>query len=330
MKVAHYGRYGDPAAVIEIADAQIGDPSPDEVVIAMEAAPVHLADLYCMQGKRSFRMPLPAIPGYEGIGRIKQLGGKVKTFNEGDRVFAPVSLTGGTWREETIVAAGSLIPAPDGDAVQLALMPINPPTAYLMLEDFGELKRGDWVIQNAANSNCGRYLIELAKLKGIRTVNVVRRQEVIPELEALGGDVVLLDGPDLPERVKEATGGQEMRLAIDAVNGEATERLGRCLADDCTILAYGMLTDDPCKVPPDMMFIHGLKLIGFWTIRQFKQRTRKQVLEVYEHLTGLVGEGKLTAKIAGAYPLDQVKEAVTHAARRGAERDGKVILTMQA
>ncbi|MFM7708102.1 MAG: hypothetical protein ACKO9D_08825, partial [Gammaproteobacteria bacterium] len=43
----------------------------------------------------------------------------------------------------------------------------------------------------------GRYLIGLARLAGVRTVNVVRRAEMVAELTALGGDAVLLDGPDL-------------------------------------------------------------------------------------------------------------------------------------
>lgn len=327
MRVARYGRIGEPVDVIEIVEEATPAPGPGEVSISMEAAPIHLADLYCMRGKEHFDLPLPAVPGFEGVGRISAIGDGVTEWSMGDRVFPHLAC--GAWRDELTVPAEGLLPAPEGDAAQLSLLPINPPTSYLILEDYGDLQEGDWVIQNAANSNCGRYLIELAKLRGIKTVNVVRRPELIEELTELGGDVVLADGDDLAERVKAATQGAAIRLGVDAVNGMATERIASCLQDGSTVLAYGMLTGEPCMISPSTSFLRDIKLIGFYTVRQFAKRKPEEVRKVYDHLARLFEEGKLSAKIAGTYSLDNVKEAVAHAGRRGAEREGKVILTME-
>ena len=326
MRIARYTQIGEPVNVIEIVEEATPDPGSHEVSIRLEAAPIHLADLYCMQGKEQFEMPLPATPGFEGVGCITAVGLSVTDWKVGDRVFP--HLASGTWRDEMTVLADGLLPAPDGDAVQLSLMPINPPTSYLILEDFGDLTEGDWVIQNAANSNCGRYLIELAKLRRIKTINVVRRPELIPELEALGGDVVLVDGEDLQERVSQATGGAAVKLGVDAVNGMATARIADCVADGSTVLVYGMLTGEPCMLPPDVSFLRDIRLEGFYTIRQYAKRTQDEVRKIYDDLVELFAQGHLTAKIAASYNLDQVKEAVAHAGRRGAEREGKVILTM--
>lgn len=326
MRVARYSCIGEPSEVIEVLDEPTPEPGSGEVSIRMEASPIHLADLYCMSGKENFSMPLPAVPGFEGVGRISAVGPDVTDWSAGDRVFPPLAC--GAWRDELTVPTKDLLPAPDGDAAQLSLLPINPPTSYLILEDFGDLQEGDWVIQNAANSNCGRYLIELAKLRGIKTVNVVRRPELIGELEELGGDVVLVDGDDLADRVKDATGGTMAKLGVDAVNGMATARIAACLQDGSTVLAYGMLTDEPCMIPADTCFLKDIRLIGFYTIRQFAHRTQDEVRAIYADLARLFEQGALTAKIAGTYRLDDVKDAVIHAARRGADRDGKVILTM--
>lgn len=326
MRVARYTRNGVPSEVIEIIEEDTPPPQRGEVTIRMEAAPIHLADLYCMSGKERFEMPLPAVPGFEGIGHITAVGEDVTVWSIGDRVFPPIAC--GAWRDELTVGAADLLPAPAGDAAQLSLMPINPPTSYLILEDFADLQEGDWVIQNAANSNCGRYLIELAPLRGIKTINIVRRPELIDELEALGGDVVLVDGDDLAERVLKATGGVSAKLGVDAVNGMATARIAECLADGSTVLAYGMLTDEPCMLPSDVAFLRDIRLIGFYTVRQFAKRTPEAVRAIYAELARLFEDGTLTAKIAATYTLDDVKEAVTHAGRRGAERDGKIILTM--
>jgi mitochondrial enoyl-[acyl-carrier protein] reductase / trans-2-enoyl-CoA reductase len=62
------------------------------------------------------------------------------------------------------------------------MLRINPPTALLLLEDHVALQPGDWVIQNVANSAVGRHVIVLAKARGLRTVDVVRRDDVAGEL----------------------------------------------------------------------------------------------------------------------------------------------------
>ena len=50
-----------------------------------------------------------------------------------------------------------------------------------------------WVVQNAANSGVGRSLIAVAKTRGLKTINLVRRPELIPELQAFGADLVVMD-----------------------------------------------------------------------------------------------------------------------------------------
>ena len=327
MKIVRYDRYGTPKDVLTIANEATPAPGPNDVSIRVEAAPVHIADLKCITGEPNFRMfPLPAIPGFEGIGRIQRVGGAVTNFSEGDRVFLPIGC--GAWREEVTADATDLMAAPDGDAIQLSFLPINPPTSYLMLNDYGDLQPGDWLIQNAANSSCGVYLVNLAKMRGIKTVNIVRRESLAPHLVEEGADVVLVDGPDLADRVREATGGAAIRLGIDAVAGDATTRLGECLADGGTVLCYGMLSGEPCKLPPDMVFLRDIHLRGFYTVRQFMQHTPEEVGQMYTDLANMVAEGTLRARIAGTFSLDEVHEACALAGKVGDDRDGKVVMAI--
>ncbi len=324
MKVVQYEEYGVAADVVKIIDIDTGAAEDGEIIIDIEAAPVHIADLKNLTGHRSFQFPLPATPGYEGIGRVSSVGSGVTDFEVGSRVFLPLGC--GAWRQQIRVKADGCFPAPEGDAAQLSLLPINAPTAEMLLRDYGNFKEGDWIIQNAASSNCGVYLIKLAAMRGVRTVNVVRREELIPRLKEIGGDVVLLDGPDLAERVADATDGAEIRVGLDAVNGDATMRIGECLVDGGTILAYGMLSGEPCHIPSDMLFLRNIRLEGYMMSRCLMTRPRAEQLEIYSYLANLVADGTLTARIAGTYTLDQVGDAVTHAAKTGEERDGKIIL----
>src|SRR5689334_25209945 len=108
------------------------------------------------------------------------------------------------------------------------MLRINPPTARLLLTDLVELRPGDWIIQNVANSAVGRFVIRLGRARGVRTVNVVRREALAAELAPLGADVCVVDGPDLAERVKAATAGASLRLGLDPGSGQASARLSTC------------------------------------------------------------------------------------------------------
>src|ERR1700732_1097322 len=167
--------------------------------------------------------------GTEGVGRVIAVGGGGKTLKQGDRPRGPYPAPAGAKRIKA--DASRLRPLPSGDVNQFAMLGINPPTAYLMLTDFVTLPRGSWVIQNSANSGVGRALIPIAKSLGLRTVNVVRRDDVVAEIKAIGGDVVLVDGPDLAKRVAAETGEAPIALAMDGVGDTATTHLLGCLAD---------------------------------------------------------------------------------------------------
>ena len=58
------------------------------------------------------------------------------------------------------------------------MLKVNPATAYLMLNNYIKINNGDYILQNAANSGVGNYVIQLAKMYNIRTINLIRRKEV--------------------------------------------------------------------------------------------------------------------------------------------------------
>jgi len=197
MKAIEIEAFGNPAEVLKLVDIpDVGAPSEGEVVIALEASPINMSDLLMISGRYGYRPKLPSVMGTEGVGRVIAVGGGVKHLKQGDRTLVPYPTP--AWAERVKANASQLRPLPGGDVHQLAMLGINPPTAYLMLTDFVSLPSGSWVIQNSANSGVGRALIPIAKSLGLKTVNVVRRDDVVAEVKAIGGDVVLIDGPDLP------------------------------------------------------------------------------------------------------------------------------------
>ncbi len=320
--------HGDPAEVVKLIDLPDPEPGADEIVIAMEASGVHLADIKRFTGESGFtQYNLPSQPGYEGVGRVTAVGAAVTTFKVGDRAFPWWG--SGTFAEKVCVKAETTLPAPDGDPEQLALMMVNGMTSVCLLEDFADLKESDWILQNGANSSCGRYLIVLAKERGIRTCNVVRRESLFDELYALGADQCLTDPGDADElaaAVKNATGGADIQLGFDLVAGDATGRIAHCLTYGGKVVNYGFISGDPCLIPFHDLFSNNITLTGMSTGRGMARRSQDEIRAAYDMLAQKIASGDLKAAIAGAYPLDQYAEAFAHALRTGDDRNGKVIL----
>lgn len=231
----------------------------------------------------------------------------------------------GTWSTHVVAVAAQLQPLPnEADPLQLSMMTINPPTAALLLSEFESLQPGEWVIQNAANSAVGLYLVQLARYGGYRTVNVVRRQDAIAVVHETGGEVVLIDGEDLAQRVAEATERAQIRLGIDAVAGAATGHLADCLAESATVVNYGRMSGEPCAVQPDAFVFRDLTLRGFWLASWFQRAPEERRRAVVGEIAGLIATGKLHAPIQATYDVSEIKEAVAAAA--SGRRVGKILI----
>jgi mitochondrial enoyl-[acyl-carrier protein] reductase / trans-2-enoyl-CoA reductase len=326
MKAIQQNAYGAAADVVSIVELPEPDAKPGEVVVELEASAMHLADLKFINGAAGFRyFTFPRICGHEGIGRVIKLGSGVTDHKIGDRVFLPVG--SGTFRQRVAVAAADCPPAPAGDAKQLALTVINGMTAVVLVDDYArELKRGDWLLQNGANSSCGRYIIKLAHDKGIKTCNIVRRASLISELKALDADEVIVETGDpdkTAELVKSVTGGAALSIGFDCVAATGTETIGRCLDKDGTIVNYGYMTGKNCEVAFQDLFRKHVKLVG---MSMQSNRTKEERKAVYAKLGAMIASGDLQAKIAATYTLDQIQTALAHQSRTGDDRQGKIII----
>jgi NADPH:quinone reductase-like Zn-dependent oxidoreductase len=202
---------------------------------------------------------------------------------------------------------------------------INPPTAQLMLSDFVDLKGGDWVIQNVANSAVGRLLIVLAHQRGLRTVNVVRRPELAAELKQLGADLVIVDGDDLATRVARETGDASIKLGVEAIGGAATGRIVECVGTDGTVVHYGSMSGEDPRAGRSSFIYRGVRLTGFMLGRFLAKRSPQKIREIYADLSSQVMAGKLSAPVDTVYSIDKIKDALAHADKGG--RNGKILVS---
>ena len=327
FKAAIYETHGNPAEVLRVIERPWPEPAADEVVVKMSAAPINPADLNSIEGKYPIRPALPATPGMEGAGRGVEVGSGVRDLASGTQVILPHSF--GTWREACAIAADKLVAAPtEIEPIQAAMLKVNPITAWRMLHDFVSLRPGEWLIQNAANSAAGQCVIQIARELGYRTVNVVRRAELVEELRALGGDVVLVDGENLRDEVAAATERAPIRLALNAVGGENGLRVAKTLASDATMVTYGAMSLQPLCIPNGMLIFKNLRFTGFWVNKWYDAATPQQRRETFAPLFDMAKRGLLQTKVEKSYPLSEAKAAIAHAMQD--KREGKIVFQFDA
>ena len=323
MKQVLLERYGAPAEAVRCVDVpDVSAPAAGEVVFDVLAFPINPAALSMCRGTYRLRPALPAGIGAECVGHVAAVGAGVSHVKPGDRV---INLQRENWVQRRRVKGDDVIPVPAGlDGLQAAMLRINPPTALLLLSDLVALRPGDWIIQNVANSAVGRFVIRLARARGVRTVNVVRRESLFAELTALGADVCVVDGPDVAEAVRARTGGASIRLGIDAVSGRATARISTCVGEGGVVCNYGSMSGEDPIMPRANLVGDGQTLVGFILGRALATRSLAQIRAIYAELGEQVGQGLLTAPVERIYPIEDIQAAVAHAER--GERGGKILV----
>jgi NADPH:quinone reductase-like Zn-dependent oxidoreductase len=323
MKQAILERYGKPEDGVRCADTpDVGAPVAGEVAFDVLAFPINPADISMCRGSYRLRPMLPATPGAECLGRVTAIGAGITHVRVGDLV---INLQRENWAQRRRVKGDDVIPVPPTiDALQGAMLRINPPTALLLLTDIVALKPGDWVIQNVANSAVGRLVIRLAQARGIKTMNVVRRESLFAELKPLGADACVVDGPDLAERVKTLTGGASIRLGLDAVSGQATARLSACVGEGGVVCNYGSMSGEDPVMSRAALVGNGQTLVGFILGRALATRSLAQIRAIYADLGEQVCKGVLSAPVERVYPIEEIRDALAHAQR--GERSGKILV----
>jgi len=186
MKAIHLTAYGNPAQSLMMVEvSEPNAPSASEALVRMEYAPIVYSE-----------PKLPSVIGGEGAGIVEAIGPGVTSVKVGDRVTIPFGTF--TWSEKVLAPAqGLFVVPPSIDARTASMLNINPTTAVLLLSEFVKLKPKDWIVLNAANSQVARCLIAIAKSRDLNVVSIVRRPELILEIEKLGVDFVGVESPEI-------------------------------------------------------------------------------------------------------------------------------------
>jgi NADPH:quinone reductase-like Zn-dependent oxidoreductase len=293
----------------------------------MLASPINPSDLLMVRGQYGRQPKLPATPGFEGVGVVEAGSGLLAWRVRGRRV-AVLNGASGNWQEKVVIPARQAVPVPRAlTDEQAASFFVNPASALLMTRHLLRVPPGAWLLQTAAGSALGRMVIRLGQRYGFRTLNVVRRREQAEELLRAGGTAAVATNDEpLAERVREITGGEGVRFALDAVGGQTGSDVLAALGRGGRLLVYGTLAGEPMTLDPRALMVGQKRVEGFWLSEWLRDQGVLTMLRLFRRIGRLLQEGVLTSEVGATFPLTDVRAAVGRAAAPG--RQGKVLLRM--
>lgn len=321
-----FDQTGPPATVLRLVTRDIAPPAGHEVRVRMSFAPVNPADLNFIEGHYGKIPSLPATPGVEGAGIVEETGPAATSLQKGDLVIPLSGL--GTWAQHLTAPEHHFAKLPaDLDPAQASMLRINPLTAWRLLKGFLPLEKGDVIAQNAANSGVGRALIQVARHLGIRTVNFVRRAELVAELKALGADFVFLDSEEGLAEAKAVMKTYPLRLAANAVSGDSAVRLMDLLSPEGTLVTYGAMSRQALKVPNKFLIFKNLELRGLWITRWIEHAGSAELFSALHPLAEMMRRGELRLAVEEIVPMKNFLHAITRATED--RRSGKIVLDLR-
>lgn len=320
MKAVRIETHGGPE-VLRLIELPTPKPGPGQVLVGIEAVGVNFIDTYQRSGL--YQLPLPAVLGQEGAGRVVSLGADVRALKVGDRVaFAHVM---GAYADSVVIAADRLVPVPNGvtSRVAAAVLLQGMTVQYLVTDTFG-LKPGHTCLIHAAAGGVGLLLIQVAKLKGATVVGTVSTPEKAQLARDAGADhVINYVEEDFEPAVRQLTGGRGVQVVYDSVGKTTFAKSLNVLAPRGMLVTFGQSSGAIPPFDPLLLSQRGSLFLTRPVLGHYIA-TRDELLARANETLGWVADGRLKVRIDSEYPLAAVADA--HRRLESRKSAGKILL----
>ncbi|WP_448190469.1 zinc-dependent alcohol dehydrogenase family protein [Azospirillum sp. sgz301742] len=323
-RAIQYDRFGEPAEVLRLLDTPDAQPAAGELLVRMTARSINPSDLLTIRGTYAKHTPLPATPGWEGVGTVLAAGPGAPVELVGRRVLP---LRGaGTWQALVTAPAEWAVPVPDAvPDTAAAQLYINPIAVWLMLTEELRLAPGSVLLVNAAGSACGRIAAQLCRELDVRMVGIVRSGVYTQELMALGATAVVdTTREPLGPVLARLGAAQGAAAGLDAIGGADGAALLDHLAPGGVLLSYGLLSGALLRPDPADLARRGVSVRDYWLRRWVDRCSAGEWRAAFGAVIDRVSDGRLALPVAATYDLADIAPAVRAAEASG--RTGKVLL----
>ena len=317
MQAIYLVKNGKTKEAFEFRDIQMTEPKDNEVGVIVEASGINFADVVARLGQYQDCPPLPAIIGYEAVGRVEKVGKDVTTLKKGDRVLAFTRFGGYsqyvTQQESAVAKIGEDMEA--GKALALAT---QYSTAFYACSVATNVLQNETVLIHAGAGGVGTALIQLCKLKNAKIYATAGSESKLEYCRKQGAHVVInYTKEDFSEVIKEP-----IDLAFDAVGADNFRKSYKLLNRGGRIIGYGAaaMTDasnifSKAKMGlqfgiyhPAQLLMESRSMIGVNMLRiaDYKPDTLKYCME---SVIQLLHEGKIDPHVGKMYAAKDIYQA---------------------
>ncbi len=299
---------------LQVKDRSLRKLKEDETLIKIEASPCNPADIAFIRNGYNMNKPTPAVPGFEGTGKVIACGEKREAeslLNKRVSCFTQEN-TDGTWAQYLITNYANCIPVSDKIPVeQAACFAINPFTAYGLVERV-KFNKSTAIIIDAAGGQVAKFIRVLTRKSNINVINIVRREKGIEALKEEGEKHILFSGSEnLKEKLTELAVTLNATTAIDAAAGELSGTIMSAMPDESELLVYGGLSSQRISGIDilDIIF-HNKNVAGFNLPNWIAEKGPQSFKKIRDQLQQMFISGEMKTDIQGKYKLDEPVEAL--------------------
>ncbi len=291
--------------VLRVTEVDRPSPGPGQVLVQVSVAGVNYMDIYQRTGGTP--LPLPFVAGVEGVGTVVEVGSGVEDVAAGQRVGW---LRGGqgSYADFAVVDAAMAVPVPDGiqddDATAVLMQGV---TAHYLATDTYRVRPGDSVLVHAAAGGVGRLLTQVVRLRGGRVIGTASSAEKADVARQAGADEVL-HYDEVPDRVRELTGGQGVAAVYDGVGAATFDASLASLRPRGFLVVYGTASGPtpPLEIP--RLNSGGSLYVTRPTVVHYTA-SREELLARTDEVFDWVADGRLQVSIGGRFSLADARNA---------------------
>lgn len=314
MKALVIPRFGGPE-VLEVQEVPDPHPSPEQVVVKVEANGLNFADLLTTRGGYAGTPKPPLISGREFAGVDTTTGQRVMGYTQW-AAFA----------EKTAALRALLWPVPHGwTAEQGAAFPVNFFTAYFAFWKAGLIDKpeGARVLIHAVAGGVGTAAVQIGKILGVEMYGTSSSEDKLALVRELGlQHGINYKKQDYLEAIKDLTHGEGVDTVFEMLGGEHVAKSVKCLRQFGRVIVYGAATGETPQLDTRLLYAKGASVHGLWLT--YLSQNRSLMASAWQQLSAWLGAGKLNPVIGNVFPLAQARDAFT--LMQEGKNYGKIVL----
>jgi NADPH:quinone reductase-like Zn-dependent oxidoreductase len=295
-------------------EIEVGSPGHGQVRLRSTAVGVNFADTYHRAG---IPHPMkvgdpPVVLGFEGVGRIEELGPGVAGFSVGERVCTCLPPLG-AYSQERLYPADKLIRIPKDlplDDIQLAGMILKGMTAQYLLHRTHKVQPGDYVLIHAAAGGMGHMLCPWARHLGATVIGTVGSDAKAEIARNLGCHYVInYSTEDFVAVTRRITDGKGVHVVYESIGKDTLQRSLDCLRLVGMCAAYGQASGvpDPIDLVEDLG-VRGSLMITRPALSHYVS-SRSEIDAAAKSLFDAVAQGVVASNVVKTFPLREAAAA---------------------